>query len=124
MNEIKALANDFLEIRENVNKKRRYIDYNMAQHLTKIEENKDGTVESTLAVIKFKSEMEAEESHYSELQQQLVDITKDLKPLLVEVNATRDNPLITHVEGRTYHDTYLDENRDVQNRGLYTDTSK
>ena len=124
MNEIKALANDFLEIRENVNKKRRYIDYNMAQHLTKIEENKDGTVESTLAVIKFKSEMEAEESHYSELQQQLVDITKDLKPLLVEVNATRDNPLITHVEGRTYHDTYLDENGDVQNRGLYTDTSK
>ena len=124
MNEIKALANDFLEIRENVNEKRRYIDYDMAQHLTKIEENKDGTVESTLAVIKFKSEIEAEESHYSELQQQLLDITKDLKPLLVEVNATRDNPLITHVEGRTYHDTYLDENGDVQNRGLYTDTSK
>ncbi|CAM4271395.1 hypothetical protein SAMN06265348_109316 [Pedobacter westerhofensis] len=124
MDDIKKLADQFLEAREKLTEQRRYIDYDMASHLDYLEKSKDGTVDFNLRVIHYKSQIEAGEELYSQYQRELLDISTDLKPLLIQVNATRENPLKTLLEDNRYHDTYLDENGDIQDRGIYTDMSK
>ncbi|WP_316743755.1 hypothetical protein [Pedobacter antarcticus] len=69
-------------------------------------------------------EIESHESEYNDISNELYENTKDLSPLLAALKASRENPLIVHVNGKTYFDVFLDENGVIQSRDFYTDLSK
>ena len=69
------------------------------------------------------SQIQAEESCFEALSNELQDIKNELLLILQEINSNRLNPLITHVEDKTYFDTFLSENGDVISAGVYTKIS-
>ncbi len=124
MKEIEKLAREFLTLKKKKIEKRRYIDYDMVGHLRNLNQSNLGLVENTFQVKSYELEIESHESEYNDISNELYENTKDLSPLLAALKASRENPLIVHVNGKTYFDVFLDENGVIQSRDFYTDLSK
>lgn len=116
---IHELASRFLYLKTQKEEQRRVIDYDMRNKLKKLEGD-NHNVEGKLRVLDFKDKIKLAEEDYLQISAELQEVVEELKPYLIELGATRLDPLITHVQEKTYFDVWLDENKDVQCPGLYS----
>ncbi len=116
---VKELATSYLETLLRLKEKRRFIDYDLASHLKVLEQNSNA-VEGKLAILQFKGEINANEELYSQYIAELNVIEAELKPMLIELNATRLDPLRVQANGRTHFDTFIDEKGDIKSPGYFT----
>lgn len=115
---IEELAKSYLDLKLQKEEKSRYINYDMASHLRSLQ--KTDSTPSKLEVIRFKSEIQAEEDFYDQLVVELNEKAEELKPLLIEANVRDHNPLVIHVQGQTHFDTYLDDDDNIVSSGYYS----
>lgn len=118
MEQAKELAKYYKETKESLENQRRAIDFDMANILKNLQQ--DHSTEGKLKVLYYKSEIQQAEVAYDDRVSELESIDKDLKPILVEINANINDPLLIHLEGRSYFDTYLNENKQIVTTPEYT----
>jgi hypothetical protein len=121
MNEQEQLALYYKETKDSLNEQRRVIDYDMRNHLAQLE--KDRSTEGNLRVLRYKSEIQQAEVVCYDRASELKDIDDDLRPILKEINAHRDDPFKIKVGNRSYFDTYISEDGEIIATGTYTKVS-
>jgi len=114
----KKLAHQYLETKLKLTEQRRKIDYDCKRQFEELK--KDTSVDGNLRVIHFRSQIQQEEQYYEELQLELTELEKDLKPTIEETKANRDNPLRVHVQEKTYFDVYINDKDELAVSDYYT----
>lgn len=120
---IHRLAIEHFDKSNQLQEKRRQIDFDMAKHLKQLETNNQ-TVEGKLAVLDYKDKITHEKEFYLQLQYELQEIGNEFKPLLVAINANRYDKLNTRIKGNIYIDSFIDEHGEIINTGPFTDTTQ
>ena len=110
--EIHELSISYLDIKNKRDEKRRVIDYELKRKLSTLKNNAFD-VESRLRVTVAENEIRNEEELFQQYDAELKETEEELKPLLLELGASRKDPLSAHVEGNIYIDTYIDEANNI-----------
>lgn len=118
MNEQEQLAVHYKEIKDSLNEHRRVIDYDMRNELAELV--KDRSTDGNLTVLRYRSEIQQAEVAYDDTAAELRDIESDLLPVLVAINAIRDDPFTIKVGDRSYFDTYTSEEGTIIVSDTYT----
>lgn len=120
--DIKELATSFLELKSRKTEEQRVIDYDLPKQLKELEKFQSN-VDERLRLMEFHAKIGKHKVGLESTTKELERITKQLHPLLLELKAHRDDPYTVHVHERTYFDTYIDEEGEIQSRGHYTLTN-
>lgn len=120
MNEQEQLAKYYFDTKNSLDEQRRVIDFDMRKNLERLKQDK--TTDGNLKVLRYKSEIQSAEVAYEDRISELRSISDDLYPILAEINANRNDPFTIHVEGRTYFDIFINEEKSIQIMDLYTKT--
>lgn len=107
--------NKFNQLQE----KRRQIDFDMAAHLKQLENNNQ-TVEGKVAVLDYKDKIANEEEFHLQLREELKEISEEFIPLLVFINANRIDCLETNIQDQTYIKSFIDEDGKIISTGPIT----
>jgi|GEM_PF-2456690 len=106
--DVHELAKSYFDLQEKKKEKRRQIDFDYSKKLKSLEQEAIN-VEGKLRVLAFKSEIDAAESDFDQYTLELEEVKKELKPILIKVNANRFDKLETQIEGPIHLETYLNE---------------
>lgn len=122
-NRIHHLAIEHFGKSNQLQEKRRQIDFDMAKHLKQLETNNQ-TVEGKLAILDYKDKTAYEEELYLQFQKELNDISEEFRPLLIAVNTNRHDKLNTRIKGNVYIDSFIDEDGEIICTGPFTDINQ
>ncbi|WP_153847806.1 hypothetical protein [Sphingobacterium paramultivorum] len=118
--EIEKLAKHYLETKLRSVEQRRKIDYDFKRQLEELKKNT--SVEGNLKLVYFRSQLQQEEQYYEDLEKELTELGRELKPTIKEIKANRETPLEVHVKERTHFDIYINEDDELVVSDYYTQT--
>lgn len=105
---VHELASSFLDLKNRRDEKKRVIEYDLPRELKALEAQ-NNNVDGKLRVLDFMDKIKDHTYELDQLNKELKEVEEDLKPLLIEVKAMRNDPLRIQVDGPTHFDTFLEE---------------
>jgi hypothetical protein len=98
----------FLDKRADQEEKRRQIDYDRRNEMSELEKLLPSSSKQ-FRIINLNDIIQYDEKIYEQLTAELNELAAELKPILVEQNATYAKPAEVHVENQTYAMVWLDD---------------